>query len=70
MNLLCRKRIEDFCGGKLKHSNNHPTRPGEKQFLLFDFTQFSFLNSQHERPPVSRFDIVRSVSWLRKCSAC
>ena len=28
----------DLCGGKLSHSIEHPTRTGERLFLLFNFT--------------------------------
>lgn len=35
---ICRKFYVDLCQGKLKPYIDHPTRPEEKLFLLFDFT--------------------------------
>ena len=52
----------DLCGGTLKPSIDHPTKPNEKLFLLFDFTHNfkniynNFLNKHSLSIPTSGFE--------------
>lgn len=52
----------DLCGGKLQHSISHPTRPGERLFLLFDFTHNfksifnSFINKDRMHLPTNGYE--------------
>ena len=54
-----RKLFFDLGQGELKHSIEHPTRPGERLFLLFDFTHNfkniynNFLNKQRFNIPTT-----------------
>ena len=52
----------DLCGGELSHSIEHPTRQGERLFLIFDFTHnfnniyYNFVNKWRMRlPPLHGF---------------
>jgi len=51
-----------MCGGELAPSVDHPTRPGEPLFLLFDFTHNlknifnNFVNKQRFNLPTSGFE--------------
>ena len=52
----------DLCGERLSHSIDHPTRPGERLFLLFDFTHNlknifnSFLNRARMHLPTDDYE--------------
>ena len=60
--LHCRKMYMDLGGGELSHSIEHPTRPGKRLFLLFDFTHNfknifnNFLNKNRMHIPTTGFE--------------
>jgi len=54
----------DLCGGRLANSIEHPTRAGERLFLLFDFTHNikniynNFVNKHRFNVPTTGFEEV------------
>ena len=62
----------DLCGGILKPSVQHPTKEGERLFLLFDFTHNfkniynSFINRNRLHLPTTGFEHILGDS----CTTC
>ena len=60
----------DLCGGKLTHSVPHPTREGDKLFLLFDFTHNlknvfnAFVNKDRMNIPTTGFEHILGEKCL------
>lgn len=62
----------DLCNGELRHSIEHPYRPREKLFLIFDFTHnfkniFNhFVNKKQMHPPTKDNEDILGVSCHAK----
>jgi len=58
----------DLCGGELKPYTEHPTKPGENLFLLFDFTHNfknifnNFISKYRLNIPTSGFETILGES--------
>ena len=65
---FCRKLLIDLCGGELKPFIQHPFRPEEYLFLMFDFTHNfkniynGFLSRNHMRVPTRNFTYILGES--------
>jgi len=65
-----------MCGGELAHSVEHPTRRGERLFLLFDFTHNlknifnKFVNKERFRIPIDGYEDIFGNSCFHLLNNC